>query len=70
MLFGLHTVTVHIFSCESYNVGKCWTKIYIGKNVGKCECENLYIKLLQNTKLKNYKVKITGKYGNKNPYRN
>lgn len=27
MLFGLHTVTVHIFSCESNNVGKCWNKI-------------------------------------------
>ena len=24
MLFGLHTVIVHIFSCESNNVGKCW----------------------------------------------
>ena len=29
-----------------------------------------YIKLLQNTTLKNYTVKITGKYGNKNPYKN
>ena len=27
MLFGLHTVTVHIFSCESKIVGKCWNKI-------------------------------------------
>lgn len=27
MLFGLHTVTVHIFSCESNNVGKCRNKI-------------------------------------------
>ena len=40
MLFGLHTVTVHIFSCESNNVGKCWTKIYIGKNVGNCWHKN------------------------------
>ena len=40
MLFGLHAVTVHIFSCESNNVGKCWTKTYIGKNVGNCWHKN------------------------------
>lgn len=62
MLFGLHAVTVHIFSCESNNVG---IKFYISENVGKCECGNPYIKLLQNTTLKNYIVKITGKYGKK-----
>ena len=29
MLFDLHAVTVHIFSCESKNVGKCECKNYI-----------------------------------------
>lgn len=38
------------------NVG---IKYYIGKNVGKWECGNLYIKLLENTGIKTL-IEISG----------